>query len=344
MTVSLPEQFAIRPATLDDVESVVALANACSVELIGRPEWEAHEFLNDWQSPSIHLETDVRVILNQARRIVGYASVWDTAPHVKLYGRVNVHPQWRGQGLGTYLGHWIETRARDAVAKAPPETRVVLSQDKLIADEPGNAFLLAHGYRVARYFTRMLINVDGPPLPSFPTGIAVRTFAVDPEARQAWLRAIILAEHDVFRDHWGFVEHPLDQELSDWQHWIDHNPDHDPSLWFLAMAGDEIAGFSLCEPRTAEDPGMAYISSLGVKRTYRRQGLGLALLHHSFGEFHRRGTSRVALDVDDASLTGATRLYERAGMHAQRRSALYEKELRPGQDVSTQTLQGSEEG
>ena len=32
------------------------------------------------------------------------------------------------------------------------------------------------------------------------------------------------------------------------------------------------------------------------------------------------------------------------GMHVQRQSAYYEKELRPGQDVSTQTLQGYEEG
>jgi ribosomal protein S18 acetylase RimI-like enzyme len=214
-----------------------------------------------------------------------------------------------------------------------------------MADQPGQTYLLAHGYRVARYFVRMLIEMDEPPQqPTFPTGIVMRTFAVESVARQDWVRAIVLADQDVFRDHWGFVEQPLEQELADWQHWIDHNPDHDPSLWFLAMAGDEIAGISLCEPRTAEDPGMAYINEFGVRRAYRQQGLGLALLHHSFGEFYHRGTTRVALDVDADSLTGATRLYEKAGMHVQRRSVHYEKELRPGHDVSTQSLQGNEEG
>ena len=35
---------------------------------------------------------------------------------------------------------------------------------------------------------------------------------------------------------------------------------------------------------------------------------------HSFAEFHRRGQTGAALDVDSASLTGATRLYESVGM------------------------------
>jgi hypothetical protein len=66
--------------------------------------------------------------------------------------------------------------------------------------------------------------------------------------------------------------------------------------------------------------------------------VGLALLHHSFGEFYRRGRPTIALGVDAQSLTGATRLYERAGMHAQRRYAMHRKELRPGVDLGTQEV------
>jgi hypothetical protein len=40
--------------------------------------------------------------------------------------------------------------------------------------------------------------------------------------------------------------------------------------------------------------------------------------------------------VDAASITGATRLYERAGMHVFRAWDIYEKELRPGEELSTQ--------
>jgi mycothiol synthase len=37
----------------------------------------------------------------------------------------------------------------------------------------------------------------------------------------------------------------------------------------------------------------------------------------------------VALGVDSESLTGATRLYERAGMRVERLYSVYRKELRP---------------
>ena len=47
MTTTLPQDFAARPATMDDVEAAVELANACSIERIGRLRWEAHQFRND---------------------------------------------------------------------------------------------------------------------------------------------------------------------------------------------------------------------------------------------------------------------------------------------------------
>jgi hypothetical protein len=47
----------------------------------------------------------------------------------------------------------------------------------------------------------------------------------------------------------------------------------------------------------------------------------------------------VGLGVDATSLTGATRLYEKAGMHVQRKSVTYEKMLRAGRDLTTQTLE-----
>ncbi len=95
---------------------------------------------------------------------------------------------------------------------------------------------------------------------------------------------------------------------------------------------------SLCHPKTAEDPEMGWVDSLGMRRPWRRRGLALVLLHHSFGEFYRRGKCKVGLEVDAQSLTGATRLYEKAGMHVDRQYANYEKELRPGGDLSTQSL------
>ena len=60
---------------------------------------------------------------------------------------------------------------------------------------------------------------------------------------------------------------------------------------------------------------------------WRQRGLGLALLRHAFGEFYRRGQPRVGLGVDAQNPTGATRLYERAGMHIAYEAVAFEKEL-----------------
>jgi hypothetical protein len=63
------------------------------------------------------------------------------------------------------------------------------------------------------------------------------------------------------------------------------------------------------------------------------------LLYHSFAELYRRGHRKVGLGVDSSSLTGATRVYERAGMHADQHTILYAKMLRDGIEVATQELE-----
>ena len=55
-----------------------------------------------------------------------------------------------------------------------------------------------------------------------------------------------------------------------------------------------------------------------MRRPWRRQGLGEALLLCSFRAFRERGYTRGTLGVDASSPTGATRLYERAGMRVYR--------------------------
>jgi ribosomal protein S18 acetylase RimI-like enzyme len=320
---------------MDDVEAAVELVNACSIELIGRPEWEVHQFRNDWQSPNLNVETDLRVVLTPDDELVGYARVWDWEPHVRMFGRGNVHPEYKGQGIGTYLAQWVEERARQSIPKTPAGTRVVLLQSRLSTDTAAQELLRQQGYRVVRYGFRMVIEMDAtPPEPVLPGGITIRPFV-----REKQMRALVIADREIFRDHWGYVEHPLEKVYKEWVHWIDNDPDHDPSLWFLALDGDEIAGMSLCLPKMAEDPEMSYVETLGVRRPWRRRGVALALLHHSFCELYRRGKRKVSLDVDAQSLTGATRLYEKAGMHVQRQIATYEKELRPGEELITQSVE-----
>ena len=66
---------------------------------------------------------------------------------------------------------------------------------------------------------------------------------------------------------------------------------------------------------------------LAVSPAYRRHGLGEALLRSAFRALWQGGHTRVGLEVDSENETGATRLYERAGMAVTRRYATYEKRL-----------------
>jgi GNAT superfamily N-acetyltransferase len=154
-------------------------------------------------------------------------------------------------------------------------------------------------------------------------------------------RIAIQAFVDSFQDHWGFVVRLFEEEYQHWKHFMDHDQDYDPNLWFLAMDGDQIAGFSFCRKQSRTDPNMGWVGTLGVLRPWRKQGLGLALLHHSFGVFYKMGKKRAGLGVDSSNLTGATRLYEKGGMHVDEMWTMdsFEKELRPGIDISTQTVE-----
>ena len=103
----------------------------------------------------------------------------------------------------------------------------------------------------------------------------------------------------------------------------------DPALWFIAEESGEPAGICLCRPEWGADRTLGWVNVVGVRRPWRRQGLGLALLLHAFGELYRRGIERVGLGVHGENPTGAPRLYERAGMVVTRRFDHYARHLGP---------------
>lgn len=331
----LPQGFIARPARMDDLEEAVALFNAYSIEHVGRPRFVPEEIRVEWESPTMHLGENTHVVLAPDGRLVGYVEVWLHPPYVAVHVFARVHPQYRGLGIGGFLSDWAEARAREAaIPQAPEGSRVSLLQGVLSTDSPTRRLLEEKGYELVRHSFRMEIELqEKPPEPDLPEGIEIRPLERGQE------RAVVRAVREAFRDHWGYMERPFEEEFEEWQYWIENEPEFDPTLWFLAMDGDEIAGVSLCRSRMPEDPDMGFVNSLGVRRPWRRQGLGLALLLHSFREFYERGRCRVGLGVDAQSLTGATRLYERAGMHVARRYVTYEKVLRPGEDLRTQELE-----
>jgi mycothiol synthase len=174
------------------------------------------------------------------------------------------------------------------------------------------------GWRPIRHSFLMRLELRDPPAePSWPEGISVRTARPGEEER------IYEAHMDAFADHWDHRR----QIFAAWRAETVEHPRFDPSLWWLAEDGSELAGLSLNSWHVSGDPEFGWVAVLGVRPLWRRRGLGLALLQQSFLDFHRRGAKRVGLGVDAENPTGAVRLYERAGMTVVRRNDTYEKKL-----------------
>jgi mycothiol synthase len=332
--LSLPEGFTVRPAEMDDAVAVTGVFNACSRQAMGIEDFSVEEFRSDWELPGFELASDTRVVISLAGELVAYGDVWGSSQtFVRFTSWVRVRPDFKGRGIGTYLNAWVESRAQQDIGHAPEGARVVLMNWVPAADRDARALLEVLGMASVAHSWEMAIDLVGEPArPKWPGGITVHTREPGEE------RDFYRARCESFRDHRGYVEEPFEEGFSRWRHMVEHEDYYDPSLWFKAMDGDEMAGFAIGRPGTPEDPDMAWVDYIGVLRPYRRRGLGLALLCHMFREFYRRGIRKAGLAVDAESLTGATRLYERAGMRVVREHVGYEKELRAGVDLRTSRL------
>ena len=173
------------------------------------------------------------------------------------------------------------------------------------------------GFELVRHSFQMSRPLDDAEAPEWPEGIELRPYDLAHEA------AVHAANQEAFADHWEHRDTPIEE----WRKWMVDVPSFDPSFWFVAWDGDEIAGLSLCRVDASGDPRHGHVRVLAVRRPWRRRGLGTALLLHSFLDMKRRGMTKASLGVDAENTTGAVRLYERAGMTVEQRHDVYRKDL-----------------
>ena len=318
----LDPSLRLRASGWKDAEGVAQMTyDACAAEGDAILAVSAEELRHGWQDPDFTLERDAFVVEAREGRIVGYADVTNSYGYAILNMNGNVHPKFKGRGIATTLLRAVEKRAREKMSLATPDTRVVIETTLNINDRDSNELHRNEGYQPISYHWRMEIVLDGPPPePRFPAGIELRPFIKGEHDLAVWQ-----AQNEAFQDHPGSHEWTLEE----WRRERIDDPEFDPTLWQIAWDGEEIAGFSLNRYRT----GIGWIRTLGVRRPWRKRGIGEALLFQSFGEFYRRGMKTIGLGVNAHNPTGATRLYQKVGMHAASEHATYEKELRSGRDI-----------
>lgn len=291
----------VRRPTEADAPAVTALIRAVEERFAGKPEQSEQDLRDDWRE--LDLDADAWLVELESR-LAGYAALF---AHERPFVDGYVTPELAGRGVGTRLVELAEAEARSRGVSA-------LQIPVFGNDERAASLLSGRGYRPVRRFYRMEIELDGPPAdPAWPAGVEVSPYRDDEAA------AFHAALDEAFAEEWG---HEPDRDI-DWRG-VRERRSADRSVWFAVHDGGEIAAAAVCE----EDRwGVGWIHSIGVRRRWRRRGLGLALLLHCFGELYRRGRKHIGLGVDVENPTGATRLYERAGMHVSSSFVYFQKAL-----------------
>ena len=274
-----------------DAEEVAALF----VEAFGDARRMDSEEIRSWIDNE-EIKSENCCVLEEDGRIVGYGDLWEEDEVVQL--DVAAPSRWE-----SFLD-WAEDRAGSR------RTRLYVPDGHELA-----RLAARRGYKLWR--SSYTMEVDLPVAGAVvPEGIELRTY--DPDRNAETVRAAL---------NEAFAEDPFWNEVSasNFREFYVKSRGFDPALWLLAWAGEELTGLVLAYSERVGDPGLGWVGTLAVRSRWRRRGLGEALLRAAFAALHERGFRRAGLGVDTQNVTGALRLYERAGMRPVRRYDNWEK-------------------
>ena len=284
----------LRPATLDDVDALVAVYAAYDTVEMGAPEVEAADV-----TALLSTEGSDSVVAEAGGRVVGFAQVgrsgevetlvhpsYDDAVALQRALLARVLDEARRQGIRR-VEHW---------AGARPD---------------GAAVLLAEaGFAHARTTWRMRRALDGElPEPVWPAGVSVQPFDADCDARPVW--ELVMRG---FAGSFGSHQRPFEE-------WSLHALGPDKGAVCAVEAGRLVA-VATTGPRSGE----GHVGQLTVDPEHRGRGLALALLHETFRRDAAAGLPATRLGVDGEN-AGARRLYDKAGMSVVGEFRRWERDL-----------------
>ncbi len=334
MELKLKEGLSIRSPKKTETKKAEMLFNKYYKNVTGESPTKAEVIAKYWESPNFKLENDARVIVNEKDEWLGYAVSSSEIPYIQNWINIRVDPEYPDSDINEILLDWAENRTLLNIPKAPDDAQILTIETVYDSQKEKIQMLKNNGFSEGRYFWRMGIDLDDTLIePNFPEGITISTIA-----EKNNLKEVIECDRSAFKDHWGYVEMPFDEEVKDWEHWIKSDPFYDPKTWFIAYSGDNIVGLSLCMNGTANDKNTAYIDTVCVTKEFRKKGIAAALLRYSFIELKKAGRTKANLHVDAASLTGATKLYEGVGMKTNQFSTEMEKVIREGKSYRTENI------
>ena len=258
---------------------------------------DAEEVRSWFRNPTFDIQRDFRVVERDGA-VVGYVDVH------REEDRLSVDWAARDRTTSEALLDWAEERGREE------EVDHVRSWVWRPAG-PEAGILRDRGFGPVRTSLEMHVELRAaPPQPVWPDGVRAQVAGEEP---------LVLELIKAFADT---NDRPAPYEVDG----LGSRPEAVRSRLLVSRSRTtRPVAVAVCEPERIGEPGLGWVESLAVRRSWRRRGLGRALLLQAFRAFHARGSTAAGLSVDAENPTGALRLYESLGMRAVQSRVIYQK-------------------
>ena len=249
-------------------------------------------------------------------RIVGYTWLdwWTEKDGVRLYlSQAVVDPAYRGLGVGTSMVRWAEETLRRKAMDDGGLDRAFYGANAAETERDATSLLIDHGYVESFAVVEMLrdsCEVDDFVLPA---GVELRP---------------LLEEHllEVGRSVTAaYAESVFSVEVSEQQDetqvkWL---RGFDPSLCFVAWAGDQVAGQVICRV----ERGRVELAEVSVGKEWRRRGIASGLISSALRNCHEIGVPSARLHTVRENRYASIVLYEGLGFRVIKKHLRYRKPM-----------------
>ena len=299
-------EIVLRTSTEQDVPALVRVRDAVTHTFSGRPTPLTPALVAlERGFPGRDPERDIPVVEADGV-VIGAGNFYAAAPYSELFFGVSIDPALDDslhRASTELLLEYAVRRCTERLDGMAQERGGRVVTDVFADDRRTAAVTRGLGWSVVGHAWEMAKDLSGEPVPSpeWPSDVTVAR--ITPER--------VGAVNEVFAE--AFLDHVGDMHV-------------DVDMLAAIQRDDGFHHGASCLVSDSEGPvaalmgsirsGIGHVDLVGVRRRARRRGLASAMLRHALGNLRADGVSWAVLEVDAESVTGATRVYESAGMVA----------------------------
>lgn len=204
------------------------------------------------------------------------------------HSEITVAPARRQQGIGAALFTAVVEWANE---QRLAELRSIIKE----GDDESLAWARRRGFEEFARELRLELDLTtfDPPPADPPPGIEIVTWAERPDAARGLYEVYVEASPD--------IPGTDDDEIEPFEDWLAHDmggPGDRPDATFVALAGDEVVGYSKFSLTDAQ-PTVAFHDLTGVKRAWRGRGIADALKRTQMRWAKEHGYERLSTNNDE---------------------------------------------